>query len=76
MEMTKRMNEYASDISTMADEIRKTANKLEDTITTRDLYELISNLLEAMENMRSDADEISQLATDILRENLRGEKVD
>lgn len=76
MEMTKRMNEYASDISTMADEIRKTADKLEDTITTRDLYELISNLLETMENMRSDADGISQLATDILRENLRGEKVD
>ena len=70
------INKYASDISTTAEEIRKTANKLEDTITTRDLYELISNLLEAMEDMRSDADGISQLATDILRENLRGEKID
>ena len=74
--MTEKMNEYANDISTMANEIRKTADNLENAITTTDLYELISNLLEAMEFMRSDADGISHLATDILRENLRGEKVD
>lgn len=67
---------YIEKINEIADDIRSIADGVEDTKALNDLYEVIGSILDRMDGLRYEQSELSELATTILEENLRGEVLD
>lgn len=67
---------YIEKINEIADDIRSIADGVEDTKALNDLYEVIGSILDRMDDLRYEQSELSELATTILEENLRGEVLD
>lgn len=67
---------YIEKINEIADDIRSIADGVEDTKALNDLYEVVGSILDRMDDLRYEQSELSELATTILEENLRGEVLD
>lgn len=67
---------YIEKINEIADDIRSIADGVEDIKALNDLYEVDSSILDRMDDLRYEQSELSELATTILEENLRGEVLD
>lgn len=69
-------DKYIAKINEIADDIRSIADGVEDTKALNDLYEVVGSILDRMDDLRYEQSELSELATTILEENLRGEVLD